>query len=162
MKIKGTWVGALLLLASANASALDSACNPVLTASEARMKLSSWHSVTIINGNMHMENMKADGMFFRQVGGAWMKSPINFDTAERDMLAQIRSGEVKVSQCKSEGSEVVDGVPVSVVTYRVEMKGAPAADSKLYVGKLDGLPYKQVGQSVNVRYKYKDISAPKL
>lgn len=162
MNIKGNWIGAFMLLAAANASALDAACIPILTASEGRMKLASWHSVTIINGNMHMENMKVNGMFFRQVGGAWMKSTINFDTAESDMLAQIRSGEVKLSQCKAGGFEMVDGVPVSVVSYRVEMKGAPAADSKLFIGKLDGLPYKQIGQSVNVSYKYKNISAPKL
>lgn len=162
MKKIGSWVGAFLLLTAANALALDSACNPILTASEARMKLSSWHSVTLINSSMRMESMKVNGMFFQQINGAWMKSPVNFDIAERDMLAQIRSGEAKLSQCKSAGFEIVDGVPVSVVSFRIELKGAPAADSKLYIGKLDGLPYKQVGQSVDVSYNYKNISAPKL
>ena len=153
---------AFLLLAAGNAVAADSGCNPILAASEARIKLSAWHRVTTLTGGMRMENMKIDGKFLHQIGGVWMKSPVSFDQAERDMLAQIRSGEVKLMQCASAGSDIVDGVPVNVITSRVEMKGAPAADSKLYIGKLDGLPYKQVGETVNVTYKYKNISTPKL
>jgi len=60
------------------------------------------------------------------------------------------------------GSDVVDGVAVNVISSRVEMAGAPAADAKLYIGKSDGLPYKQVGAAVTVSYKYKNISAPSL
>ena len=162
MRVKGFLVSTILLLVAVNAAALDSACSPIVAASEARMKQSAWHSVTTLSGGMRMENMKVNGGFYRQIGGTWMKSPISFDQAERDMIAQIKSGEVKLSKCASAGFDIVDGVPVSVVTSTVEMKGAPAAESKLYIGKLDGLPYKQVGKAVNVSYKYKNISPPKL
>lgn len=49
------------------------------------------------------------------------------------MLAQMKSGEVKISHCKAVGSETVDGVPVTILAYRVEMKGAPAATGESYV-----------------------------
>ncbi len=161
MKLKKSCQAILLLLVTANAAALDMACNPVLTASEARMKTSSWHAVTLINGSMRIESMKVNGQFYKQVGGKWEKSPISFDTVERDMIAQIKSGELKISHCKAAGSETVDGVAVHILTYKVEMKGAPAMDAKLYIGKSDGLPYKQTGQNLNVSYQYKNISPPK-
>ena len=161
MKLKKSYQAILLLLVTANAAALDSACNPIVTASEIRMKLSSWHAIALINDSMRMESMKVNGGFYKQVTGKWEKSPISFDTAEREMLAQMKSGEVKISHCKVVGSETVDGVPVMILAYRVEMKGAPAADAKLYIGKSDGLPYKQIGQGLNVSYKYKNISPPK-
>ena len=78
------------------------------------------------------------------------------------MIDQIKSGEVKVTQCSSGASETVDGIQVFAFKSKIEMKGAPAEESTLYIGKSDGLPYKQVGKSVSVSYKYKTVTAPKL
>ncbi len=152
----------LFFVIEANASPYDSACNPLLAASEARMKQPAWHSVTIINGSMRMESVKINGSFFLQRDGKWMASPVNIDVAEKEMLAQIRSGEIKITQCKSAGGDIVDGIPVNVFKSRIEVRGVPAADSTLYIGKRDGLPYRQSGTSVEVSYKYKNISVPRL
>ena len=153
-----------LLVASISPAvlALDSACKPILDASEKKMNQAGWHSIATLTSGTRMESMKADGGFFRNVGGTWMKSPVNYDTAEKDMIAQMKSGEVKLTLCQSAGSEMLDGMPVTVFTSRIEMKGAPAEDSRLYIGKSDGLPYKQSGKSVQVVYKYKNILAPKI
>ncbi len=33
-----------------------------------------------------------------------------------------------------------EGIATHVISYHIEMNGAPAADAKLYIGKVDGLP----------------------
>ncbi len=142
--------------------ALDSACQPIVDASAKKMNQTAWHSIVTLAGGMRMENIKAGGGFFRNVGGVWAKSPVNFDTAEKDMIGQINSGEVKLTQCKSLGSELLEGKLVNVISSSTEMKGAPAAESQLYIGKIDGLPYKQTGKSFQVIYKYQNIAAPKI
>ncbi|MGQ0793579.1 MAG: hypothetical protein ACT4NX_05755 [Deltaproteobacteria bacterium] len=163
MKMYKWAVAALLLLFAGNAAAADSSCNPILAADEARIKLPAWHTILVDSDSdgVRIEVMKVDGKFFQNIGGEWMESPMNFDQAVRTMVAAVRSGEVKL-ECASAGSDIVDGMPMSVITSRVEIKGAPAADSKLYIGKSDGLLYKQVSGAVSVTYKYKGISAPKL
>lgn len=150
------------VLIAGEAFALDAACLPMLSASEARIKQSAWHGITVVNGNFRMETIKVGGGFFRQIGGSWSRSPVNFDEAERAMIAQMRSDEIKLSQCSSGGGDSVDGVPVYLFKSRIEMKGAPAEDSTLFIGKADGLPYRQVSKSVNVVYKYKDVVPPKI
>lgn len=145
-----------------SAMALDKSCMPMVAAGEARLKQAAWQSVTVINGNFRMEAIKVSSGFFTQVGGTWKKSPISFDDAEKAMLAQLKSGEIKISQCSSGAPEMLDGVAVYAFKSKIEMKGAPAEESTLYIGKADGLPYKQVGKSMNVLYKYKNVQAPKL
>ena len=119
----------------ATALALDASCTPMISASEARIKQSSWHSIAVVNGNFRTENIKVAGTYFRQVGGSWSKSRINFDDAEKAMISQLRSGEVKISQCSSSGSDVVDGVQVYLFKSRIEMKGVPSEESTLYIVK---------------------------
>ena len=151
----------LLVVAPPSAFALDAACEAILKASEARIKQPAWHSITEIGGGTRMEAIKSDGQFFRKTGGKWAKFPASVDDAERKLLAQIRSGEVKLTQCKVLGSDVVEGEPVTVVGSRTEMQGMPAREAKLYIGKRDGLPYRQTGENFTVVYRYKDVVAPK-
>lgn len=149
-------------LLATSAMALDTSCMPMVTASEAKIKQAAWHSVMVSNGNFRMENIKVSGGSFRQISGVWSKSPMSFDDLEKSMVAQLKSGEIKISQCSSGATELVDGVSTYAFKSKIEMKGAPAEDSTLYIGKADGLPYKQVGKNFNVTYKYKNVLAPKL
>lgn len=155
-------LGFLSAALSAPTYALDQACEAILSASEARLKQASWHSVTIINKSLRLEVIKANGQFYNNIDAKWSKSPINLDDTERALNAQVRSGEVKITQCKLVGSETINGVAVNVISSRTEMAGLPAADSSLYIGKADGLPYRQVGANLVVEYSYKDVTAPKL
>jgi hypothetical protein len=152
----------LLALASTSGLALESECEAILKASEARMKQASWHSITELEGGMKMEVIKSDGTFYRNVGDQWVVFPVNIDDAERELMAQIRSGEIKLTECKTIGSDVVDGVPVTIVSTRTEMPGAPAGTGQLSIGKADGLPYRQTADHLTVVYKYKGVTAPKL
>lgn len=150
------------LLAAPSAFALEPACEAVLKASEARLKQPAWHSISELDGSMRVEMIKANGQFYRLDGGKWTKFPIDIDQMERKLIAQMRSGEAKLTQCKEVGSSVVEGIPVTIVSSRTELKGAPPASSQLYIGKADGLPYKQTGEKVNVTYRYKGVVVPKL
>ncbi len=145
-----------------SAFSLDAACAPMLATGEAKIKQAAWHSVMLSGKDFRMENMKVGGGFFRQMNGVWSKSPVNLDEAEKAMLAQVKSGEVKITQCSRGPVETIDGVAVYPFKSTVEMKGAPAQVSTLYIGKADSLPYKQVGATFTVTYKYKNISAPSL
>jgi hypothetical protein len=159
-----TFTLSLLLALPQTSSALDAACEPILAASEARMKMPAWHSASEVNGgNFKLEAIKADGKFYIRTGkGKWSLSPINIDETEQKMLAQIASGEIKLAQCKDEGSETVEGTATRVISYRVEIKGGPAADTKLYIGKADGLPYAATSDKAKSRYSYTGVVAPKL
>lgn len=161
MKLYRIATAAFLLIATPHSFALDAACAPILAAGEARTKLAAWHSIANLS-NMQMESMKINGQFFQKLHGKWMKSRINFDENEKTMIQQVTNGTIKLTECKSLGADVVDGIPVNVVSSKIEMPGAPASTSKLYIGKQDGLPYKQIGDTVNVVYKYKGFSAPQL
>jgi hypothetical protein len=144
---------------------LDAACMPVIKASETRAAAPMWESVTVISpSNFKMEAMKVGGQFYSRTTGAknWSKSPINLSEAELKSIAEIKAGKIKVSQCKTGANETIDGVVMQVLTYTVEMTGAPAAVSKLYIGKSDGLPYAQTSAHVKTRFRYTGITAPKL
>ncbi len=149
------------MVAAAPAFALDTACDPVMKASEVRINQPAWHSVADLAKGKHMETMKVDGQFYQQMNGKWKKVPFNLDETERKMLEQVRAGEIKLSECNALGNDTVDGKPVNVVSSRTEIPGAPVAGpTKLYIGKSDGLPYKQVGEHIKVIYSYSGIAAP--
>jgi hypothetical protein len=152
----------LLAAASPSAFALDAACESVLKASEARMKQPAWHSVIEFGDGMRMEAIKSNGQFFQQIEGKWTKFAVNLDAAETKLLAQIRSGEVKLTDCKVLGTEVLEGMPVTAVSSRTEIEGAPPGSATLYVGQQDGLPYRQTAKDATVTYRYKNVVAPKL
>lgn len=144
---------------------LDSACLPIINSSEARAAKPTWESVTVVSPNdFKMEAMKIGGQHYTRMTGSknWSKAAMDLSEVERNMIAEIKSGKVKITNCKAEASETVDGIAMQVVSYTVEMAGAPAASAKLYIGKSDGLPYAQTGANVKTHFRYTGITAPKL
>lgn len=160
----------LLLAAVCTASlspafALDSACDPLVKASEAKLAQEAWHSITE-SKDVKVQAIKLKGEYFVEFDGKWQKAPMDMDQAEKAAIELIKSDTIKVTECKEEGSETLEGVEMSVFSYSSEMPGSglPKTTSKLYIGKADGLPYKTLLDEeggVNT-IKYKDISAPKI
>ncbi len=143
------------------ATALDAVCESVIKACEARTNVPAWQSVTEM-GATKLEAMKANGQYYiRRNAAAWTKTA-NIDNAERDLVAQMKNGQIKLSECKNEGSEMVEGVDTNVVSYVIEMPGAPPARTKLRIGKTDGLPYAQTSDVIKANYRYKNVAAPSL
>lgn len=145
------------------AFALDAACEPILKASEAKLTQAAWHS-TVETEGAKLESIKVDGQFFMSMDGKWQKSPMNLDDAEKTAISMIKDGSIKVTDCKDEGNETVDGVAVTVLSYHSEAGDLGGGAVKLYIGKDDGLPYKSVtddGKTTSST-RYQDVSAPKL
>ncbi len=145
---------------------LDASCTPLIQSSEAKIAQPAWHSVTQTTG-MSLEAMKVDGKFYIQMDGKWMAAPMDLDKAEKIAISQLQNGDIKVSHCKEEGTETLDGIEMQIFSYTSEIpaSGLPATTAKLYIGKTDNLPYKITdgnAQATTVTYRYKDISAPTL
>lgn len=139
----------------------DAPCESIIKACEARTNVPAWQSVMEV-GSTKLEALKANGQYYmRRNGGEWKKT-VSIDDTERDFVAQMKSGQIKLSDCKNEGSEMVEGVDTNVITYQIEMPGAPAARSKLRIGKADGLPYAQSSDTMKAGYQYKNVAAPNL
>ena len=167
MKFSSRYVAVCLLsigMSNVAVAGLDAACMPVINATEARAAKATWESVTVVSpNNFKMEAMKVGGQHYTRMTGSknWSKAALDISAEERKMAAEIKSGKIKLSKCKAEASEKIDGVAMQVLSYTVEMAGAPAASAKLYIGKSDGLPYAQTGNSVKTRFRYTGITAPK-
>lgn len=108
---------------------VDAACAPILKASLTRAAAPAWESVAVVSpGNFKMEALKVGGQHYMRMNGAgWKKAPLDLSEAERKMVAQINSGEIKLTGCKDGGKGNIDGVATRIVSYTIEMKGAPAA-----------------------------------
>lgn len=152
-----------LIMPLHNAFALDAACKPILKASDASASAPTWQKINTLTGkkDYKMEIRKIKGQYYTySSGGDWKKQDAGFEKAVQSFTGQIRSGVIKISQCKNEGTEIVDGVNTIVISYRIEMTGAPAANAKLYIGKADGLPYAESSDATQSRYSYKNVVVP--
>lgn len=143
---------------------VDPACAPVIKASLTRAAAPAWESVAVMGGgSFKLEAMKINGQHYMRTNGErWKKAPVDLSEAERQMVAQINNGTIKLTQCRDEGNGTIDGVATRIISFTVAMKGAPASSTKLHVGKSDNLPYAQMADTVKVRYRYTGLTAPKL
>jgi hypothetical protein len=157
--------GALaLLLACGQASALAPACETYLRAAEKSARQPSRHMVTE-TGGMRLELISTGGQAFSRVdGGKWRQitakgggDPV---AMERKFVAGIRSGQYPITGCRKLGSETLDGTPVTVYAYSLAVPGAPAGETKAYIGA-DGLVYGQRSGEAVVRHRYTNVTAPK-
>ena len=152
----------LLFTLPHTALALEAACAPVIAASEARMKLPFWQSVSDINGSLRLETIKTDGKYFTRLGKeAWKPAPVNIDETEQRMLARIQNGEINLTQCKEAGSEILEGRETRVISYLIEITGWPPVNAKLNIGKADGLPYAAISKNTKIQYHYNGVQMQK-
>ena len=154
-------IAVTLLFASSSVHALDKACEPFIAAAEKGTQQPARHTVSESEGGPRMEMISVDGKYFANLGGKWQEIKVDLLAAERKINAEVRSGKIKVTDCKDLGQETVDGIPTSVFGYTVTMPGVDPAPSKIYIGK-DGLAYAISAPGQRVRYRYTGISAPKL
>jgi len=154
-----------MTLASAAAQALDPACGPLISSSEAKIAAPAWHVVSKLD-DFEAEVIKVDGRFFMKNGGQWMVSPVNVDDVERKTVESVNAGQVLVTGCMDAGEETVEGVSTRALVYTVEVPGSgiPAAQTRLNVGVADGLPYRLSSAAGETRqqviYRYTGVKAP--
>lgn len=157
--MKPIFLSIAILLAPA-AHALDAACETYLAAAEKSAKQPARHAVTD-GGGMRSEAIVLDGQFYVQMDGKWRHMKIDFTAAELKLVNEVRAGKIAIGDCKVLGSESIEGVPMSVVSYTMSIPGLPAAAAKAYIGK-DGLIHAQVAADSKIRYRYTGVKAPSL
>ncbi len=145
--------------------ALDAACSPLIEASEAKVAQPAWHAISQID-DFKTEVIKADGRFFMFMNDQWIVAPMDMDEVERQTIASMESGDIKVTGCQSAGLEMVDGVETRVLVYSVELPGSgiPAAQTRINLGVADKLPYRQGSSAGETRqstsYRYTGVKPP--
>ncbi|WP_020396927.1 hypothetical protein [Thiolinea disciformis] len=153
----------MILVSHTSAFALDSACEPLLSSSAAKIAQPAWHAI-----HSEGEAIRIADQSFMKMEGQWMKSPIDLNQVEQQVIDQVKSGAIKVTDCKEAGTETLDGKAMRIFTYTTEVlnSGIPAAKAKLYIGKEDGLPYLQTDvddkEANQVTYRYTGVKAPSL
>jgi hypothetical protein len=151
----------LALFLCSNSWAFDSACQPLVTASEAKIAQAAWHA-----SHPGGEAMRIADKSYMKMDGQWMESPLDLNEVERRVVSSMLNDELKVTDCKEAEGETVNDKAMRVFIYTTELpaSGLPAATAKLYIGKEDGLPYLQTDldakESSTVTYYYENLKAP--
>lgn len=155
----------MLMAAVPPARALDANCLPFVNAADKSAHQPARQSVTELADGTRMEAIVVDDVLYSKLNGKWMKVRSGFWAMERELVADMRSGAIALTQCRTLGRENVDGIETTVIEYTMKMPGAdPGVDpgaSKVYVGD-DGLIHAQYADSVRVRYRFHGVVAPKL
>lgn len=151
----------LALAVTLPAHALDAACEAFVKASEKTSAQAGRHQVMSMGASSRMESIVKDGQMYMQINGKWMKGPPNFAKIEQQQYADLKSGKIKLSDCKKLGRETVDGIATTVYSMHTVVPGLPGASGKVFIGD-DGLIHAQSGEGYKTRIRYTDIVAPKL
>lgn len=140
--------------------ALDPACEIYLDAAEKSAQQPARHSVTEPGDGSRLEAVILGDVYYAKMEGAWTKLPGKPGLqGERKMIAAIRSGKYPMTGCRKLGSERVDGRPMTVIAYRLQLPGNPAEETRAYIGA-DGLVHWQTSGKSNVRHRYEGVRAP--
>ena len=148
-------------LALPPAQALDPTCLIFVDAADKSAHQAARQSVMETDGDTRMEAIVVDDVLYSKINGKWMKVRSGFWALERGLVADMRNGTIQLTQCRSTGREVVDGIETTVIEYTMTAPGADPVSSRVYVGK-DGLIYAQSSTDFKVRYRYQGVHAPKL
>lgn len=151
--------------ATSSTTTVVPACETVIKASEAKLAQTAWHTITEADG-LKLEAIKLNEQFFMSTEGKWQPAP-DMSHAERVVIGMMKDGSIKLTECKEEGTDSLDGVEVVMFSYHSNMAGMGAVVNQVYIGKLDGLPYKSLaktdkGETSSQTTRYKDVVAPKL
>ncbi len=151
----------LVLISPPPAQALDANCLPYVDAAEKSAQQPARQSVMETKGGVRMEAIVVDDVLYSKMDGKWMKLKSGFWAMERALVDDMRSGEIKLTQCQSLGGETVNGIATRTFSYTMSMPGVDAISSKVYIGS-DGLIYALVSDQTKVRYRYQGVRAPQL
>lgn len=154
---------ACIFLFISSAYGIDEVCEQVLQAGEVRANQLAWHSSTEIKKGFTVEALKANGKFYSKSNqDPWKIAASDFDAAARKFSSDARKGIITISECKDEGTETVDGIDTTVISYHLDVIGTPPVKGKIYIGEGDGLPYIQTSNEMESHVRYKGVKEPKL
>lgn len=143
-----------------HAFALDAACEQVAAAADKKLAAPAFHDHKALTG-FFQELMAVDGKLYQRSTFAG-KSPEAW-TRAAITLADIRSAAAnhrrQLVSCTALGNDTVDGVATNVVGFKVKADGA-TAEGRVWIGKADGLPYREEAPGLKGRTVYRNLKAP--
>lgn len=154
-----------LLFAASPALAVDAACEAYLRAAEKSAGQPARHMISESDGT-RLELITVGGHAYTRFGSdKWESLPpsasAHLVSAEKKLVAAIRSGEYRISGCRKLAAEKIDGAPMTVYAYTLAIPGMPAGEAKAYIGA-DGLVHGQRADGAVVRHRYRGVTAPAL
>jgi hypothetical protein len=150
------------LAASVDALAFSADCETFLAAAEKSAAQPARHSIAELGAGLLAESITIDGTSYIKADRGWNRIGIDMLAKERELNAQMRSGELVLEACEVLGPQTVDGVVSTAIRYRVAIPGADPATATVHV-RGDGLVHAvSTGDGTWVRYRYEDVVAPAL
>lgn len=149
------------VLTSTPGLALDAACQRISEATMKRFDAPAYHSRHKLPAGTS-EMIKSGGQFYlRHPGGQWRKAPPMMDLAFLKKMA--KETDAYVLSCEREKRDSVAGVATDVYRFTVKDPTGTSKEpltSRVWIGVADGLPYRELGQSVDGTTVYGSIKAP--
>jgi hypothetical protein len=155
--------------------ALDTDCKPVIIQSFNNLIEHSTFLRVTEAAQGKREIMKVNEQYFTRIDGEkWETLEEDPSNVFKAAVKGIESGDIKITNCKAEGTKILNGVKTDIISYSRKMELFPGAvinsEMKFYIGKDDGLPYMEIenskiqNQSANTQttFQYKNIIAPKI
>lgn len=139
-------------------------CETVLNAYTAMSRAPAYHQTMAMPG-VALEMIAIGDALYMKDGAEWMKLPVTPGMREQ-MMAQIMPDATALRDCRSVGSETLDGVDTSIYEYQPpEIEGAgPMGVQRVWIADADGLPRRmaaeQDGETIDIRISYEDVTPP--
>jgi hypothetical protein len=142
------------------AGSSDAACKPIIDADKARAAAPAWHAKKTMDG-MPMEIIRlGDAVYANMAGSGWSQMPPPMAASIVD--AGNQADRFVVSDCRRLGEEDVGGVPTTVWSFKTAVKDQPPITGKVWIGRRDGLPYREEGERHAGTTTYEGVRAPAL
>lgn len=149
-----------LVIGSTAVAAPEPACKPVIDADKARASAPQWHMRKSFAGS-GMEVIRIGEDVYANMGGTgWTKMPPAMAKTMTQGGSQAEQFDVR--DCKKLGEEKIAGVDTNLYSFTTVLKGQPPFKGKVWVGKQDGLPYREQGDQHEGTTVYEGVSAPPL
>lgn len=156
------------------AFALDTDCKPIIIKSFNKL-IETPIFLRVTEAKDKREIMKVNEEYFTRFDDEeWEKLEEDPSNVYKEAVKGIESGDIKITNCKVEGMQTLNGVQTDVISYKRQMEffaGAVMTSNMIYyIGKEDGLPYMETEKSeINkspmnskTTFLYKNIIAPKI
>jgi hypothetical protein len=150
---------ALACLLSAPAFAVDSACLPYIEALE-KMHAQPNRAQSVSSDGNTLEFIMIGNDYYAKIK-QWQRMPVKFRDMEKKIALDMRSGDIKLSQCSPLKASSFEGKSYRALTLTVELAPGVKDQQTNYIGS-DGLLYAMVSEGTVTRIRYTDVVAPKI
>ena len=148
------------LLAPSIALATSADCEVFLAAVEKSAAQPARHGVTQIDDGVIAEAISVGGKSWIKADREWRALGFDLLAKERELNAQMRSGDLPLEACEALGVQTIDGVATTAIRYRIAIPGAGPSTAVAHI-RADGLVEAVASDDGSVvHYRYEHVAAP--